>query len=132
MTDAYWNYTTRKPRHRAAGSDGLRVEICRIATETAALVRAELVDLSREGLQLHTTMSLPDGEPIIVHIVDKPACIDLTMSAAVRWCRSEQEGRWLIGCQSDGPLPWETLGELFLGEILATDAHSVDRVVTDS
>jgi len=131
MTDEYWNHVARKPRHKAAGAPGLNVRVKRNAAATAVPLRAELLDLSRSGVLLRLTASMPNGEPIVICLEDEASHIDLTLSAAVRWCRCEEGGRWLIGCESDYPLEWETLGELFLGDVLTVGTPSVDGPVAD-
>ncbi|HYW80627.1 MAG TPA: PilZ domain-containing protein [Thermoguttaceae bacterium] len=121
MTNDYWNHVARKPRHKAAGSPGLRVCVKRNAAVTSAPHEAELLDLSRSGVLLRLPMSFSIDEPIVVCLEDKASHIDLALSAMVRWCRSEEDGQWLIGCESDHPLEWETLGELFLSDVLMAD-----------
>ena len=44
--------------------------------------------------------------------------IDVMFPATVRWRREEVAGNWLVGCQTSWQLDLETLGELFLSEIL--------------
>ena len=131
MTDEYWNYIARKPRHKAAGAPGLSVRVKRNAAATSAPLTAELLDLSRSGVLLRLPVSIRSGEPIVICLEDKASHIDLTRSAAVRWCRCEEDGQWLVGCESDYPLEWETLGELFLGDVLRADTPTVDGPIAD-
>ncbi|MEE8451717.1 MAG: PilZ domain-containing protein [Thermoguttaceae bacterium] len=124
MTDEYWNHVARKPRHQAAGAPGLSVQVKRNAAATSVPLRAELLDLSRSGVLLRLAGSLRTGEPIVICIEDEASHIDLTLSAVVRWCKCEEDGRRLVGCESDYPLQWETLGELFLSDILTADGST--------
>lgn len=124
MSDKCWNHVARKPRHKAAGAPGLSVRVKRNARVTPTPLQAELLDLSRSGVLLQMAVSLPIGEPIVICIEAETPQIDLTLSAVVRRCKSEEDGQWLVGCESDYPLEWETLGELFFGDILEIDTPS--------
>ena len=132
MADEYWNYVTRTPRHKAAESPGLSIQVKRNAVANSTPLQAELLDLSRSGVLLRLAASLRINEPIVICLEDKTSNLDLTLSAVVRWRQCEEDDRWLIGCESDHPLQWETLGELFLGEILTADTPSVDVPIADA
>ena len=119
MTTDYWKYVSRKPRHKAAASTGLSVDVQRTATKEPGHLQAELVDFSRSGFLLRTAVPLEMHESIVGRLQHAKPEIDLTLSAEVRWRQREDDGSWLSGCQSKRQIGWETLGELFLSGILA-------------
>jgi hypothetical protein len=86
-------------------------------------VAARLFDFSRHGVGLLTDEPVGENERVIVHIHHAKSGFDLSSAGAVRWERAVSEANWLIGLEFDEPVPLETLGELFLHEILATKAE---------
>ena len=93
----------------------------RSGAETTPAIEAQLVDLSREGFRLRVPSPLEDRAPITVRIRTHDG-MDLTLAGTVRWQRAEDDA-WLVGCVADRPTDWETLGELFLHNVLNTDGH---------
>jgi hypothetical protein len=83
---------------------------------------AELLDLSRHGLRIGTPLPLYQEEAIKVHIEHDPSGVRLALPAVVRWQRGADDV-WSAGCQFDEPLAFETLGELFLNDILAVETE---------
>ena len=124
MVDKYWEYIARKPRHRATDPAGLRAEVERSAGALPALVEAEVLNLSRDGIQLRLAVPLLAGESITVRLQHEKCEPSPTLSAAVRWRRPEEDQAWSAGCVFTRPVDWETLGELFLNELLAKDGSS--------
>ena len=114
-------YGPRKPRHRAAGTNRLHLQVERSDDEVARMVDAELVNLSRNGYQLRTSVPLAVHESIILRFHDESSEPTLSLQGVVRWRRAENDSSWLHGCLSTRPIEWETLGELFLQDVLATD-----------
>lgn len=112
-------YVARRPRHRAGDVAPLRVEVERAPGSVPGSVDVELVDLSRTGARLRSPVPLAEAEAITVRLHDQPSQPRLTRSGTVRWTRPDRGGTWSIGCQFSQPVDWETLGELFLGEILS-------------
>lgn len=127
MESDYSQYVCRKPRHQALAAPGLRVQIERCSEHSSGVFEAELNNLSRNGFQLLTSLPLQVGESIIVRIHAQPSGVELALSAQVRWRTAEDAGRWVVGCQSSDQVDWETLGELFLNGVLATDAASAQQ-----
>lgn len=121
MAKQFWEFVARGPRHQAAGDPHLQVEVVRDPHQTPAMIEAELVDLSRDGLQLRAPVPLAERETIAVKLRHAESGVDLTLPATVCWCRPQEDGTWSAGCASTERVDWESLGELFLGEILATD-----------
>lgn len=112
------DYVPRSPRHPSSGT---LVEVIRAPGGLAGAVQAELVNLSREGFQLRLPLVLDNQEQVIMRITTPDHRVDTMFPATVRWQREELSGDWLAGCKTDWQLDLETLGELFLSEILATD-----------
>lgn len=110
-------FVARSPRHASTG--GI-VEVRRCPGGSANAVGAELINLSRDGFQLRLCSALEDEETVVMRICALDRGVDIMFPATVRWQR-EEEGAWLAGCQASWQLDLETLGELFLGEILATE-----------
>ena len=75
---------------------------------------AELVDMSRHGLQVRLTGPLEVSEPVVVRIQDSGATMDVALQAKVRWQRPHGQNRWAVGCAFDEAVNYEVLGELFL------------------
>ena len=121
MGDQGPTYVARRPRHQAAGSATLRVTVDRASGSVPGSVEVELVDLSRTGGRLRSPVPLSEAEAITVRIHDESSGLWLRRLAAVRWTRPEGGDTWSIGCQFSQPVDWETLGELFLGEILSRE-----------
>jgi len=121
MSLRYSGYGPRGPRHPGAGVASCRVEAERSADREPGLIQAELVDLSRDGYQLRTCVPLAKGESVTLRLHDKNSGLRLALPGTVRWTRSKSDSAWLSGCQASCELDWETLGELFLHGILATD-----------
>jgi hypothetical protein len=123
----YSEYGSRRPRHQAATTPGLRVQVQRSASDDPGWFDAELNNLSRDGFQLLATSSLPVGDSIVVRICVQAAGIDLAIKAEVRWRQSEGPGLWAIGCRSLDQVQWETLGELFLSGVLSMNPAAAEH-----
>jgi hypothetical protein len=112
------DYTARAPRHPSTGAT---VEVRRSPGGSTDSIGAELVNLSREGFQLRLPLALDEQEMLVMRICDQDRGVDLMFPAIVRWQRGETNGNWLAGCQTSWQLDLETLGQLFLSEILVAD-----------
>ena len=110
-------FVARSPRH---ASTGVIVEVRRSPGGSTNAIDAELVNLSRDGFQLRLHSALEDQEAVVMRISALERGVDVMFPATVRWQR-EEDGGWLAGCQTSWQLDLETLGELFLSEILAQD-----------
>jgi hypothetical protein len=119
MSDDYAEFIARRPRHRANAE--IAVEVARADGAEPPNVQAAMLDVSREGFCLRTPLELEIGETITVRLWDADSGFDLTLPGTVRWQRPDDDGIWTVGCQSPEPLDWETLGELFLNELLAAE-----------
>jgi hypothetical protein len=119
MSSEYVQYTPRRPRY-ACIAPTVRVEVEQTVDGLKSLVQAELLDLSRSGYQVKVPAPLNTQSPLNLRICIEASQIGLTLSGTVRWQRPTEDGTWLAGCESDRPLEWETLGELFLSGVLST------------
>jgi hypothetical protein len=121
MTDHDGGYVARRPRHQATDSEGPRVQVERGDGKQPGPIDAELLDLSRSGARLRIAAPLKVGETITLRLVDEKSGVELTRPSTVRWQRAEDDEIWSIGCMFAEHVEWETLGELFLNQILSTE-----------
>ena len=123
MPDDCSNYSARSPRHQATGTAALEVEVERSSGDNP-IVGGELVDLSRNGFRLRTTIPLAVNESVTVRFCHAESELDLALPSTVRWQRPEVGEKWLVGFETERQVDWETLGELFLNDILHVDEPS--------
>jgi len=83
-------------------------------------MNAQLIDCSREAIQLLLAVPLERGERIRVRLRDESSGMQLDVAGAVSAQRDELPSGWSATCRFDQELDWETLGELFLCGILET------------
>ncbi len=121
MSKNPWEYALRNPRHQATGPEGHEIRIERAGGRDPLVTSARLIDFSRNGFRLRTPFPLEIGEPLTMQLHDERSSTDLTLFGVVRWCRPDENESWLLGCQTAREADWETLGELFVNEILASD-----------
>jgi hypothetical protein len=114
-------FVVRRPRHEATASTSCHVWLELISREPCTQRNAELVDLSRQGLQLKLDAPLDPEESVVVRIQHTANRLDLKLTGHTRWQRACEDGRWAVGCLFDEPLGYEILGELFLSGILSMD-----------
>ena len=119
-TDSF-DIAPRNPRHETAATARLKMEVEWGSAASRSSCEAQLVDLSRCGFQLRVPVSQPVHETVSARLQDEACGMQLDLSGRICWCREDGNGHWLIGCQSDRELDWETMGELFLNEILVMD-----------
>ncbi len=112
------DFIERSPRH---SSTGVTVEVRCSPGGLANSVYAELINLSREGFQLRLPAILTEQETVVMRVTAPDHGVDVMFPAIVRWLREESDGNWMAGCQTSWQLDLETLGELFLSEILVAD-----------
>jgi hypothetical protein len=79
---------------------------------------AQLVNLSRQGLQIAVGEPLASDEVVTVRIREVQGRLDVALRGRVRWQRSLGSQTWGIGCELEEPLSYEALGELFLSGVL--------------
>ena len=121
MADKFSEFIARDPRHQTADKAELNIEVRRSVGEPRSL-GAELVDFSRDGFRLRVPTPLIVNEPVDVLIEDRHSPFKLAVSATAQWHRPENGDTWLAGFKFDRQADWETLGELFLNDILAMDS----------
>ena len=66
-------------------------------------------------------MLLERGERISVRLIPLDTSPDNTLDATVQWMRMSNGNTYVVGCQFDNEIEFETLGELFLDGLLDTD-----------
>jgi hypothetical protein len=115
------NFVVRKPRHTTAQGQAVEAWLER----AGGRLDAELANFSRHGVGLIAGEPAEIDERVTLRIRHTESGLDLSLAGTVRWRRARAEGRWLLGCQLDQPVSLETLGELFLREIL--DAKPTPR-----
>ena len=117
-------YVARRPRHLAAATVGVRVVVERVAPSQSEPVEVELLDLSRQGIRVRAAVPISVGETVTLRLHDENSGLGLTRRCAVRWRHPDRPGTWVIGCEFFERVEWETLGELFLNDVLSTDPPS--------
>jgi hypothetical protein len=129
-----WNFVGRKPRHHVADAGDVSVRLdCKgpIAADAESLP-AELIDFARNGARLRIaggperTCPAP-GEEVVLGLSSQKSGLNIRLPGAIRWQQAEGPGQWLIGCEFDEEVPLETLGELFLNEILSDGRSAADE-----
>jgi hypothetical protein len=126
MASKYWDYVGRKPRHAVADAGAVAVRLGRPGEKLEECLDAELVDFARNGARLRIVESagaawLAEGERAVLHVRSLKPGVDVGLPGTVRWRRADGPGLWLIGCEFEAEVPLETLGELFLNEILSDE-----------
>jgi hypothetical protein len=116
------DFSPRHPRHETTGTARLRVEVRQGGSPAAEPVDAQLVDLSRSGFQLRTSVPLSLGETISARLRDEDSGLQLVLVGVARWQRPADDGAgWFLGCQCEQELDWAIMGELFLNDVLVMD-----------
>jgi hypothetical protein len=121
MTLDFAAFEARQPRHETTNPTRLKVEIRRESALPSEPLQAQLVDLSRQGLQLRIPTALDLHENVSIRIRDEHAGFSISLSGVVRWQKPADDGHYLVGGRFEQELDWETMGELFLNDILAMD-----------
>ncbi|MEQ8786256.1 MAG: PilZ domain-containing protein [Pirellulaceae bacterium] len=122
MADEFWNYVVRRPRHVGRRTEIVHVQLRRDEGRLPDVVEAELVDLSRGGLQLVVPTPLSKGEHVQVRISCGENSFDNDVAATVRWLRRTEDGAaWHLGLRFKEELQFDLLGELFLNDALESE-----------
>ena len=111
-------FVPRRPRHAVNTAADLRVEIERSAGRSPARFDVELIDLSRSGFGICSKVPLDTDESLTLLLCHPPSGLRLTLPAIVQWQTREADGSFYSGCRSAQQISWETLGELFLNQVL--------------
>ncbi len=109
----------RRPRYPASAKEPVGIAVRRAAGKTPLDIDAELENISRGGFQLRTAIALDLGEAVTLRLRLPETAVDWQATAAVRWQQAHGK-TWVLGCECEEPVDWEVLGQLFLGEALAT------------
>jgi hypothetical protein len=127
-----WNFVGRKPRHQVADASLLNVRLDRGGACSPASLTAELIDFARNGAQLRIAggpelTSLAKEEAVVLSLHSQKMEFDIRLPGKIRWQHAEGPGMWLVGCEFDEEVSLETLGELFLNEILSDGRSEPDE-----
>lgn len=126
-----WNFVGRKPRHHVADAGDVSVRLDRVDAANGESPPAELIDFARNGAQLRVSggreLGCPaKGEKVVLGLRSQKSGLDIRLPGTIRWQQAEGPGQWLVGCEFDEEVPLETLGELFLNEILSDGRSAPD------
>lgn len=123
MSARDWNYFGRKPRHVVSDASLIAARLAPLHGDAASTLNVELIDFARGGARLRAADPgigwLAEGAASILQIRSIKPGIDIQLPGRIRWQQAEGPGQWLIGCEFDAEVPLETLGELFLNDILS-------------
>ncbi len=121
MAENHWDFSLRQPRHQASAAEGCEVRIERTPGKDPLVTSGRLIDLSRSGFKLRVPVPLEAGESLTMQIRDDRLTTDITLPGVVQWCRRGERSGWFLGCRATDLADYETLGELFINDILSTD-----------
>jgi len=121
MTPDNRQFVPRRPRHAVNTAADLCVEVERSASQNPARLDVGLVDLSRSGFGIRSTVPLDKDESFTLLVYHPSSGLRLTLPAIVQWQSREAGGSFYLGCWSVQQIPWETLGELFLNHVLTME-----------
>lgn len=132
MSSEIWNFVGRKPRHHVADASQASVRLERAGDESDGGIVAELIDFARNGARLRIIaapgLPLPaKGEAVVLRLRTLKPGVDIRLPGAVRWQQAEGPGQWLVGCEFQEEVSLETLGELFLNEILSDGREPTEQ-----
>jgi hypothetical protein len=127
-----WNFVGRTPRHHVADASQASVRLDRNDSGHGESPPTELIDFARNGAQLRIAggpqSSCPAaGEKVVLELRSQKAGLDIRLPGTIRWQQAEGPGQWLVGCEFDEEVSLETLGELFLNEILSAGHSASDE-----
>jgi len=115
MSDTKHEFVGRRPRYPVAEGHAAESWLERAQGRLAA----ELTNFSRHGVGLLTNLPADQGEHVVIRIRHALSGVDLSIAGTVQWRHTDDSGHWLVGCEFAQPMPFETLGELFLHGILS-------------
>ena len=118
MKESDSDIVPRMPRHEAVNSGPLPIDLQ--INDGHQSYETQLVNVSRSGIRLRIPVALSPDQVITVTVTDSDG-LNLNLTAVVRWCTQQEQNAWNIGCELADTVNWETLGELFLRGVLATD-----------
>ena len=114
-----WNDSLRNPRHQATEGSEIEVAVVRQTSGVELRISAELINLSRQGMQIRIGEQLVAGETVAARFRRQEAQPGFQQPATVLWVQPEDE-RWLVGCRFETEIKWEAMGELFANHVLKT------------
>lgn len=122
MARAIEQLRPRGPRHLSAEGEAATIELRNRLEQPHPDHLGHPADISRTGMHLVLSKSLPESATVFVTLRDVGGKAILAREAHVQWARRSIDQKWHVGIEFAEPLDWETLGELFLRNILNADA----------
>jgi hypothetical protein len=99
-------------RRRAERHDLPRVFRCKVTARGGALgPSAVLLDLSAQGVGLLIARPLEVGATVQLRFT-RAGAAPVAVPARVAYCTGGDDGRWLLGCEFDRPVPADQLDAL--------------------
>lgn len=124
------NWVEREVRYRVSASVSLPATVHRTGEFGNETMQAELLDMSRSGLQLSVPTELAFEELVQVHVENDALGLNLTETAKVRWTRENAETKsWTVGCDILGEIQEDVLEDLIENGLLDR-RYSRRRAVT--
>ena len=125
MVAEYWKTVVRKPRHAGGDTGAWKVEVEYRVGAKVAVVEARLADGSRDGAQVVVPIMLPPKDRVVVRFVDEHSEVRYQAEGEIRWSRAgDNKEVWSSGIRFSEPIDFETLGELFLNDLLHVDSEA--------
>ena len=124
MNASEFEFFARPPRHEIIAAESISIQVH--AVPDGSVVVAEIINLSRQGVQLLVPTDFPSGQSIELVFTEEMVGANVTQSAVVCWCRQDKTRPEMydVGCKFGQAIEWEAMGELFLRGILSTDGGS--------
>jgi c-di-GMP-binding flagellar brake protein YcgR len=107
----------RDDRFRVRSAQTIDVLVAAGDDAASPFGRGELIDIARGGAKLFLAESVPVQDAVEIRLENRDLKLDLSMSAAICWCRPEGT-RWALGCKFSPPLPADSLERLFATGVL--------------
>ena len=100
MTSDPRRQVVRGPRHEAVDPEKCCVRLEFVSRQPVTYCTAQVVDLSRQGVQVRLNQPVANGEALLVHIQDKDGHLNMSIEAKIRWLRVSETDGWSAGTQS--------------------------------
>ena len=122
MPDPDFTFVARGPRFDCDDAATVELTVTRQGDDGIARgITGELVNFSRQGIRFHLKEALELGESPVIRLQASDSVFAVEIPGLVKWVTPDEHLGWLVGCQFESEVPWETLGELFIHEVLSQD-----------
>ena len=85
MNASEFKFVASPPRHEIIAAEAISIEVH--AVPDGSVVAAEIIDLSRQGVQLLLPAELPPGQSIELAFTEEMVGANVTQPGIIRWCR---------------------------------------------